>query len=229
MGLLDAAIGDALGAYGSKPQVPGFTPIDTQASAATAIGANLNNQPGAQQLASSTNAFNQSQLLTMLRSAIPGYDSIVSKVGGNISSELSGQLPQDVQDQIQRNAAAKSIGGGYSGSGMQGSLTARDLGLTSLQLTQQGMDSASRWITTQKGTAVPGQFDISSMFISPSQQIGVDQYNTAGAFQNQWLKNQISAMPDPTAAAYAKGASQDLGAFSSAMGSASAGGGGGGM
>lgn len=230
MGLIDAAIGDALGAYGKKPDVPNFTAIDSGASAGQAIKADQNNSVAAQALANSTNTFNQAQLLNMLRAAIPGYDSIVSKVGTNINSELSGELPPDVQANVQRSAAARSLGGGYGGSGMQGNMTARDLGLTSLQLTQQGMDSASRWITNQKQTAVPGQFDVSSMFINPATQIGVNEYNSAGSFQQQWLQNQIKAMPDPTSQAYAKGISQDLSSFSSMAGSAAgaAGGGGGG-
>lgn len=217
-----------MGAFGSKPQVPAFTPVSTQAAQATAIGANTANSGAAQSLAASTNAFNQDQLLKMLGTAIPGYDAMVKQAGTNINSELQGQLPKDVQDQIQSSDAARALGGGYGGSRSAGNLTARDLGLTSLNLTQQGLDSASRWIQTSKSTAVPGQFDVSSMFVSPSQQISVDTANNSNAFQRDWLQNQIAAMPDPNTAALYQGLSQETSSISSAAGSA-AGGSSGGM
>lgn len=209
-----------MGAYGKKPGVPNYTPVDTQAAAATAIRGNQTNLPGAENLAASTNAFNQDQLLSMLSKSIPGYSAMVTKAGQNINDELSGQLPPDVQAQIQNSSAARALGGGYGGSRAAGNLTARDLGLTSLDLTQKGLDSASRWIQTSKATAVPGMFDVSSMFVNPAEQIATDKANNDMSFQRNWLSSQIDAMPDPNTAALYKGLSQELSTVSSAAGSA---------
>lgn len=228
MGLLDAAIGDLLGAYGDKPKVPPYKPIDTAAEQQATVTGNLGALSGAQDLAAQTNAFNQSQLLKMLQTAVPGYSDIASSISGNIASQVKGEIPQDVQEQIMRSSAYKSLKGGFGGGGMSDALTARDLGLTSLNLTSQGLDSATKWLSLSKAVAIPGQFDVSSMFLSPLQKIGIDTEENQFMFQRQWLKNQIKAMPSPTAQAYAQGASQDLGIVSSALGSMAGGAGGGG-
>jgi hypothetical protein len=50
---------------------------------------------------------------------------------------LTGELPQDVADQIKRNTAEASVQGGLSGQ-ISRNLTARDIGQTSLDLKKQG-------------------------------------------------------------------------------------------
>ena len=176
--------------FASAPKIPRFKPISIEGEQAGAIGQNIANLPGAEKLASSVNTFNQQQLESMLETAIPGYQAIKAKVGKNISSQLSGEIPQDVQDFIQRKAAAKSFSSGFGGSGMAANLTARDLGLTSLQLTQEGLDSATRWISS---AAVAPRFDVSSMFITPQQRIGFAQQERDSAFQRKYLANLVES------------------------------------
>lgn len=169
--------------WGSKPIVP-----ELGESQQTAINANIAALPSIQELGAGVNTFNQEQLLTMLRKAIPGYDDIVKKAGENLNAGLRGEIPQDVADAIKRNAAVKSLYGGFGGSGMADSLQARDLGLTSLQITDRALGSAAQWMNAQKAIAVPGLFDVSSMFITPQQQ-----------FERDFAKAKIDAAPDPTA------------------------------
>ncbi len=170
--------------YGSKPITP-----DLGASAAKAISANQTNLPGAEKLATSTNTFNQDEMMRMLRKAVPFYDQLQSKTRSIIDSQLSGQIPQDVQNAIERSGAARAIAGGYGGSGMHGNLVARDLGLTSLDLTQRGLDSASKWLSQTASMNMPqNQFNLSSMFISPEMQ-----------FNRDTLEAGIAAAPDPSA------------------------------
>lgn len=231
MSLLDWGIGELTGAYGSKPKVPTYTPEDTTKGIGDTISGNLQNLSGAEKLAGGINQFNYDQLQKMLGQAIPGFGDIQKSISGNIASELKGEIPQDVQDQIMRSSAFKSLRGGYGGGGMSDALTARDLGLTSLNLTNQGLDSATKWLAASRSATIPGQFDVSSMFLSPQQKIGIDIGEKQYGFQAQWLKNQIKAMPSPSSVALAGAASQDLGMFSSLAGSAvggAAGGGGGG-
>lgn len=228
MGLLDAAIGIGLGAYGDKPQVPNYNPVDTTAEQGKAIAGNISQLGNLGVLAKGVDLANQDALTAMLRRAIPGFDSIVSKTGSNINDELSGKLPSGVADQLQTSDAAKALSGGFGGSGMGGALTARDLGLTSLDLTQKGISSAQSWLKTSKAALTPGSFDVSGMFVSPAMRIGIAAENNSNQFQTSWLSNQIAAMPDPNMKALAQGASQDLGTISSAVGSYAGGGGGGG-
>jgi hypothetical protein len=77
-------------------------------------------------------------------------------------------------------------------------LEARDLGLTSLQLTQQGLNAAERWLAGTKALAVPGQFDVSAMFLSPAQRVSATVANNTGQFNRDLMAANVAAAPDPT-------------------------------
>jgi len=190
-------IGGLLGG-GKKPEVAQFKPIDLDAEQKAAIAGNTKNFDASAELTTRTNTYNQSELRRMLRVAIPGYDAIVGKQGELVSSMLAGELPKDVVGQIQRNSAERAGAGGYGGSGMGRNLEARDLGLTSLQLTQQGLGAAERWLAGTKALAVPGQFDVSAMFLSPAQRASATVANNTGQQQTQQFANNVEAAPDPT-------------------------------
>lgn len=176
-----------------KPKVPEFQKINAQQEQAKATAGNIANFDQSAQLGSQVNQFNQDQLLGMLRKAVPGYDDMMKQGSNLIQSYMRGEIPEDVKNQIGRNTAEKSLAGGYGGSGMARNLEARDLGLTSLQLTQQGLDSASRWMTSASQRAVPNMFDVTSMFLSPMQQIGLSVGERDTQFQRDWVKNQLDA------------------------------------
>jgi hypothetical protein len=102
------------------------------------------------------NQENMTQLQALLNQAMPGYSQsfgalrdLQSQMQANASSLLTGAVPQDVQDQIRRNAAFTSLMGGSAGAGLgtTGAITARDLGLTSLQLKQEGQTAAGGALT----------------------------------------------------------------------------------
>lgn len=197
MGMFGDLLGTVLGGV-EKPKVPTFKPINVQTEGAKAIAANLENLPAAENLASQYNLFNTEQIQKMLEQAIPGYASLTGKVTSVIGSEVAGQIPKDVSAQVQLSDAAKALAGGYSGAGMHGNLVARDLGLTSLDLTQRGLSAAESWISTMDRLFAPGQFNLSSMFITPQFQTQVDIQQQESQWGVNWLKNQIAAMADPT-------------------------------
>lgn len=228
MALIGTAIKGALGGYGEKPKVPKFKPIDLTQEQSATIAGNASNLPASEALASRINLFNQSEYDKMLESSLPGYANIKSKISQNIQSELAGNIPEDVAMEIQRRSAAQSFSGGFAGSGMAKNLTARDLGLTSLNLTQQGLDSTMRWMSQAKAP----QFDVSSMFISPMQRAAFSTYERDTKFNRDWLKNQVAAAPDPFMAAlgdaFIQEESQIMSMAGSAAGASSGGGSGGG-
>jgi hypothetical protein len=182
---------------GKKPSVPAFVPINAQAAQDQAIQGNIGNFGDMSALASKTNQFNQDQLTAMLRQSIPGYDQMVSSATGNINSQLKGELPSDVTSLINRRMAAKSMAGGYGGSGMARNLEARDLGLTSLQLTNQGLSNAESWMANVRQYQTPSLMDVSSMFITPQQQLAQSTYERDAKWNRDWLAAKIKAMPDP--------------------------------
>lgn len=184
--------------FGSKPQVPTLPSLDLGAEQQKSIAANQAALPGAEKLVGAANQFSIGQINQMLEQAIPGYSSIAKTISGNIASEAQGQIPSDVVAQEQNLTAAQALQGGYGGSGAHGNLTARDLGLTSLDLTQQALTSAESWTKTAASLYEPSMVNVSSMFVSPEQQYQADNQQNLQQFQRQWMANQISAMPDPT-------------------------------
>lgn len=218
---------------GKKPKVPEWQDIQLQQEQQKAISANQQALPGASALARDVNTFNQAELERMLEQAIPGYQSILGKQRGIIESQLRGEIPEDVQRQIQRQTAFGALQGGFGGSEMGRNLTARDLGLTSLQLTNQAVDSATRWMQNTQAMRMPGQFDVTSMFVTPTQMFQATFQNQMQAFQRDTFAAKIAAAPEPWAAHMGQAldsiADTALGMLSGMGGGMMGGGGGGGI
>lgn len=178
---------------GSTPSVPRFVPIDINAEQLASVKANQSTLPSAQKLTTGVNTFNQAELERMLEQAIPGFDKMRSRVMANIQSQLEGELPTDVAESIQRGTAARSLMAGYAGTGMARNLTARDLGLTSFQLTQQGLDAATRWTTLSRQAFVAPMADVTSSFITPQQRLAFKVEERNAKFQRDYIANIAKA------------------------------------
>lgn len=173
--------------FGGRPDVPAFVPVNAAAEQRKAIAGNAAALPAAMELGSSINAFNQAELDKMWNTSFGGYyDKIRSSIGRNANDLISGKIPTDVQNAIQSNAAVRSLYGGYGGSGLGRNLVARDLGLTSLDLMTRGLDSATKWMAA---TRAP-QFDVTSMFISPTTQLQHAVNERNARFQREYVENQ---------------------------------------
>lgn len=184
--------------FGKRPDVPTVPKLDLGTEQQKAIAANQAALPGAEKLVGQANVFSRDQINQMLESVSPGYASMAARAGGVISDMISGKIPGDVSDAVQNSAAARSLGGGFAGSGMARNLVARDLGLTSLDLTQRGINSLQNWSRTMAAIYEPSMMSVSSMFISPMQQATFDVEERNLQLERDWLANQIAAMPDPT-------------------------------
>ena len=206
-----SAAGSLLGGLfgGKKPKVPELKPIDFAGEQRQAIQQNIASLQPATELAQRTTAAEQSQLETQLRRAIPGYDQLIAQAGKNIGASLRGEVSQDVQSQLQRSAAGRALGGGFGGgSGMGRALSARDLGLTSMQIQNQGLAQAQNFIQQQRTFGMAQPFSISSMFITPGQRIGAMQQQQSAQYNRDMTAAQVAAMPDPTMAAFGSAISQ---------------------
>lgn len=194
---------------GSKPKVPAFKPIDFAAEQKQAIQQNIGSLESATDLATKTTAAEQSQLEQQLRRAIPGYDQLIAQAGKNIGSNLRGEVSMDVQSQLQRSAAGRALGGGFGGgTGMGRNLSARDFGLTSMQIQNQGLNQAQNFIQQQRTFGMVQPFSVSSMFITPGQRIGAMQQQQSAQYNRDMTAAQVAAMPDPTMAAFGSAISQ---------------------
>lgn len=119
-----------------------------------------------------------------LSRALPILPGLNSQVGNNLINQLQGRLSPETQQAIQDASARFGVGSGMPGSGLMRSRTARDLGLSTEALQQQGMQNYNQTIPTISRTQT----------VDPNTQIGLAQWNAINR-----------SAPDPTqAAAYAK-------------------------
>lgn len=182
--------------FGSKPSLPPWHGLDLGEEQRIAVRNNLNIAPEASKLANLT----EDQILSMLRTAIPGFDSMRESAGVDIESMLKGEIPKSVQDSITNSAAGRNLGLGTAGSGFGRDLVARDLGITSLNLTEKGLSSAESWIASTERMLSPAMATYTNMFVTPGQQAEFDVNERDKQFEHDWLGAQINAMPDPGAA-----------------------------
>jgi len=150
-------------AYGGIPYVP--SPIATQGGALTGNIGNLGSIYG---LTTGTAGASAAGARTQIGANLPGYGPMTQTASGNILSELHGQIPQDVVNQLAEQAAERGVGFGAGAPTTNASLL-RALGLTSLGLMEQGNQDLTGAIgRTPVGPAV----NPSGFLVSPEQVQG---------------------------------------------------------
>jgi len=143
--------------------------------------------PSMAETASMADALSNQAYQRGLSKIYPGLTSQIGQISNLASTYLSGIIPQDVQDQIQRATAQQAISGGYGAtSGMGRNLTARDLGLTSLSLQQKGTEMFG--IGANAARALNPSFTpVSSLLFTPAQLLARQDQ---AAYYNNDIKNQ---------------------------------------
>lgn len=190
-----ALIGGALGAFGRKPVIPELPVLDTGEEQLASIRENRLALPELEKLAAETNRFNYEQITSMLEQAVPGFRAAITKAGEVAASLGRGEIPEDVTRAVLGSSAARSLGGGFAGSGLARNLTARDLGLTSLSLTGEGQNRLLGLGAFARST-IP-TFDFTQAFIRPQEKLAFDWQQNIAQFQRNLLANQVAAAPDP--------------------------------
>ena len=102
------------------------------------MGESSLNAPRAREMEAERNAVSRAQLLESLGIQIPGYQEGQAQRTQNAMALLRGELPPDVAAQIQRKAAGQAVQGGYAGSAAGRNLVARDIGRSSLDMSNLG-------------------------------------------------------------------------------------------
>jgi hypothetical protein len=98
---------------------------------------------------------------------LPGYAADITKIGGNISSELAGQLPGDVASQIAQAGAERGVSTGSPGSPNSNASYLQALGLNSLQMQQTGMGNLSTTLAQLPGGNISQN---PNFYVSPALQ-----------------------------------------------------------
>jgi len=193
MAIAGSLIGKAIGAFGKKPKVPTLAAISPDATQKATVGGNIANFADIARLATEVNTFSQEQLESLIDRVLPTARQQIEK---NISSQLRGEIPDDVRRAIAQGNSERFVGA-FSGSDFVRSNEAKQLGLTSLGIINQGLSSAESWLS--KATAP--QFDVTSMFFTPQQRLSFEVQQQGAKFQRDLMAAQVKAAPDPATAA----------------------------
>jgi len=142
----------------------GTPTVDAAAEASRSLAFNTQNAAAFGQLADTLSKAAQQTRMDLLATADPRALELSAIADENAAAMMSGRISADVQANIARTSAMQALGGGFSGGAMQRNLEARDLGLTTLDLQQQGttMYDAQRRLnydTRVSGTQV-NPFDV---------------------------------------------------------------------
>lgn len=174
---IDAAGGKAA-VFGTKPGVAEYTPTDLGVESKKAAEANIQNLP---------------EIQALLEKILPGWGEMQKQGSKTTMSLLRGEIPDDVMGQVRRQSAYKSLMGGFGGSGMAKSLTARDFGLTSLDLQERGTNSAQRWMGMSRESVAP-------WMVTGGAQADQTMKNNLYKQATEQFKFNVLAAPDPGAA-----------------------------
>lgn len=177
--------------FGSKvvvPKLPGMGDI-----LKSGTEANMAALPGIKEWVGNINSFNQAEVSKMLEQVLPGIGGGLASATANAAALARGEIPGDVQSAVVNSAAARSLRGGYGGTGMSRNLVSRDLGITSLAATEAGQNRLQA--IGGFARAMFPVFDFSTAFFNPSQMLDY----TYSKFQRDLLQAKVDAAPDPVA------------------------------
>ena len=203
------------GGGGSGGGMPSFNPqqalaleqqqYNQMANQAQGYASNLFNQASqqGQQFANQGTAQN----IRLQNKVTPGSSAQREQALQQINSYIQGQVPQDVQQNINRQVA-QNLGGGFnlfSGGGQAPANFARNIGQTSLGLSQFGLSAAPTWqqlantmvVSPQVGLAAGLQAgsigsQLAGYAAGQGNQLAESQYQGAfNQYQGQQLQNQM--------------------------------------
>jgi hypothetical protein len=203
-----ATLGELI--HGRKPEFAKLKILDPMEVMKQLLSGEIQNWPFIQDLGQHF----QDYMVGQLENLIPNFSDIL-KEGGVETAALqkeaapliAGEIPEDVKSQVARSAAFQSLMAGTAGGPMAGALTARDFGLSSLDLMQKGANleamagnAAQRWAGLASGTVM----NPSSQLYSPEWFATFRQQQETARTANKQLRYNLAAMPDPAWADRAK-------------------------
>ena len=185
--MADSVLATALGLRGSNPKKLDLINIDPSKVQTETIAGNLAAAPGAFQLADLANTFSTEQLLKQLEMMLPGFGQMRDQITGVIGSKLKGEIPRDVRNLLERNAAEKGIAMGTSGSRFNEYDELRNLGLTSLGIQNEGLSQGAQWIRSMPQAP---KMDFTSMFFTPQQRLNFEFQQAQANKPIEWLNHK---------------------------------------
>lgn len=183
--------------FGKRPKVPDFVPVSIDEQQMGAIRGNVDAIGEIGELARLQQATDQETLEQGIRSAFPDYDEYVSGTQNVIQRLMSGEVPEQVRQQVQNMRAAMGVARGGAGSQRLQFATARDLGLTSLDLTMRGLQTGSQFFQQQRNLGMANPMSATSMFQTPAMRLSHATSERNLKFQRDTMHEKVQASPNP--------------------------------
>ena len=149
--------GGGVSVFSAQPQAVAGNRVAAQDAGTTAIGL-------AQTAAAGLNPTAATEFYKALDTALPGYRSMVGQMQTNTMSALKGELPPDVVNMITMIGGEKQNRGALAG-------TPRDLGLTSLQRSDQGFVMGGQMLGLAKNFLTAPTYDVFQGYTNAFNQL----------------------------------------------------------
>lgn len=192
---LAAGLGASLLKKGAK--IPKYKKVDQDAEQKAAIAGNLASFDSAKELADRTTMADQERLESIISRTLPEYQNILRSAGGAISNMIAGNLPMADQGMTIRQAAERGGALGLGGSQAGRNLTARDLGISQVQMMNQGLNAFNSFSSNLRQNYTVNPMSQASMYMTPQQRVDFAQRDNQFAYKAAVGKAQSDAANNP--------------------------------
>ena len=178
-------------------KIPKYKKVDQAAEQKAAISSNLASFDSAKELADRTTMADQERLESIISRTLPDYQNILRSAGGAISNMIAGNLPMADQGMTIRRAAERGGALGLGSSQAGRNLTARDLGISQVQLMNQGLNAFNSFSSNLRQNYTVNPMSQASMYMTPQQWVGNAMSENRFAYNAAVGKAQSDAANNP--------------------------------
>ena len=189
--------------FGSKvdPSAALYDPVNITQSQKEAIAGNIDNFAAARDLSIITNDATITNDLARMNRLFPKFDQNLDQFSGITASLLNGQNPFGNEDVLGIVSDRSSLAGALGTPGGSGPTTNKDLGLTRMNLAQQGASMFQDFIRTADAISpLNSQFRAQQSYLTPSERLDADIRQRENEQQGRLSAAYLEASPDPAAA-----------------------------
>ena len=194
--IMDDILADPSGYAGSRVMPAMYRPTSLDESLQDVLGANSGQFNAIANLIAQSNQFTTANDMGRIEEMAPGTSRAMESGMGNAASMMAGVIPDDVREQVFANRAGMSAATGAPGGAS--SMVARDLGLTSLDMMQQGTSLFGNIVNAaQTISPVNRQMAPAQMMYQPSAGVSLNLEQAQLMQNSQQNAYNLLAAPDP--------------------------------
>lgn len=175
-----------------KPKVPAAPHVDPATAAADSSAIEKSQVPALADLTSKFDQISADQLSKAIDQFLPGYKETQAQSLASIKDMIAGTQP-GFDEYANRISAEAGVAQGTGPGGSFSTGRNIDIGFTQRQqLINQGLSRFDQWV---QASLKPQLHDFSQLLWTPQQQVALQQWNEENRYGQQWLQNQINAIP----------------------------------